>query len=244
MHMLSDPNAVKLPQNQLANLARITVRSATEGIIAITNDGKAPTVTRVRLACRHDGTPIFQLSSELIANGGKATLVIDNESAGTLVSIQGTLGGASNETDEARYFRRQTGDGTDDPSLGLAALTVGGAQVEADDGAVRDLETSEFLLDVSEAAELSKVEPGIIEHVNGGHPDTIHAAVSQLGIGTDDWIMIGCDPEGIDVARGDRIARVPLGKVAHNQEEFKYAMIDLRVRGGGPGMPQKSEAAE
>ena len=147
------------------------------------------------------------------------------------------------DADQARFFRRQTGAETGDASLELCALEVVRVSVEGDDGAVRELDAAGYLFDDSDAGDLAQAEAGIIEHVNGGHPDTIHAVVSHRGLGADDWVLIGVDPEGIDLARGSQLARVALNKVVKSREEFKYTMIELRAQGGGV-MPPAAEAAQ
>lgn len=243
MHMLSDPNAVKLETNQLAKLARYTARAATKALIAAPRDGGTPFVTSVRVACRHDGAPLLQLHGDQAPTDGQATVLFRNKRGALLVGVQGSLNADPEEADRARYFRRQTGAEAADSSLGLYALDVARAYVEAEDGSVRWLEASEYLFDASDATELAKSEASIIEHVNGGHPGSIHAVVSYHGLGADDWVLIGCDPEGIDVARGRRIARVTLNKIVRSREDFKYAMIEMRQIGGGTGMPEGEAAA-
>lgn len=243
MHMLSDPKAVKLETNQLANIARYTVRAATTALIAAPGGDNAPFVTSVRVACRHDGAPIFQIHGDQTPEAGEVTVLYRNRRGGLVVGVQGALDSDPEDADQERYFRRQTGAETTDASLGLFALKVARAYVETDAGPVRWLEASDYLFGVTDATELAQSEAGIIEHVNGGHPDTIHAAVSHHGLGADDWVLIGCDPEGIDVARGRRIARVPLHKIVRSRKDFKYAMIEMRVTGGGPGIPDGAEAA-
>lgn len=237
MHMLADPTAIKLEPHQLARIARMTARGASAGTL-VYDDKPAPMATTVGTACCHDGAPLVQCSR---ANAPEtATLVVCNEIAGLNVGIQGRLVPADGHGID-RFFRRHTEPEAGDASLAVYRLTPEAVYVETGDREVRWLDDT-YLLPI-EAGDLAEAEAGIVEHVNGGHPDTIHAIMAHRGFGADDWVMTGADPEGIDVARGHHVFRIAFDKPVHSREAFKRTMVALRVAGGGQAVPPQQAAA-
>ncbi len=237
MHMLVNPAAVKLEPQQVARLARITLRGTTEAFLIQNVPGAAPATRRVRTACCHDGSPLLQFDK-----GGSSepvTLLATNEVAGLSVGVQGSLIMAD-EQEVDRFFRRHTEAEATDASVSVFRLSVNSAYLETDDGNCRSVEN--YLMDLP-TGDLQEAEAGIVEHVNGGHPDTIHAILSHRGLGADDWVMTGADPEGIDVARGGHTMRIAFDTPVHSRETFKKTMIGLRAAGGG-AEPPKAAAAE
>jgi heme iron utilization protein len=237
MHMLVNPDAVKLEPQQLARLARMTLRSTTEAFLIQSVADAAPTTRRVRTACCHDGAPLLQFDKA--GSAEPVTLLAINETAGLSVGIQGSLLAADGHGVE-RFFRRHTEAEATDASVGVFRLSVSGVYVETDDGDHRPVEN--YLMELA-TGDLQEAEAGIVEHVNGGHPDTIHAILSHRGLGADDWVMTGADPEGIDVARGWHTTRIAFDTPVHSRDAFKMMMIALRAAGGGAA-PPKAAAAE
>ena len=236
MHMLVNPAAVKLEPLQLARLARMTFRGATNALMVKAGPGAAPITSRVRTACCHDGAPLLQFDKA--GSSGPVTLLATNEIAGLSVGVQGSLVPAD-EYGVDRFFRRHTEAEATDASVSVFRLSVSGAYVETDDGDRRSVEA--FLIDLP-SGDLQEAEAGIVEHVNGGHPDTIHTIMSHRGLGADDWVMTGADPEGIDVARDRYSLRIAFDTPVHSREAFKKMMIALRAAGGGANPPQATAA--
>lgn len=59
------------------------------------------------------------------------------------------------------------------------------------------------------AAELAAAEAGIVEHMNQDHADALQLyATRLLGLDGDGWTMTGIDPEGLDLRRRGRTARL------------------------------------
>lgn len=243
MHMLANPKAVSLEPSQLARLARTIMRASQRGILIRSVPHGSPVTSRVRVASKHDGAPILQFIKSDAENAGSCTLVVRGEMANAIVGIQGTLSPIQGN-DIDRFFRRHTEAEATDASLGIFQIEVSGCYIETGDERIRWIELSDFLFDVSSAGDLAAAEAGIVEHVNGGHPDSIHAIMSYRGLGAEDWVLTGVDPEGVDVSRESTVARVSFDHPVHSRDEFKKTMIALRTLGGGVAIPPQVNAAE
>ncbi len=241
MHMLANPTAVKLEAGQLARLARMTVRGAAGALLIQADPKKALLATRVRAASCHDGAPLLQTAMD--GDGRQVTVLATNTVAAVSVGVQGVLTRA-NKYEVERFFRRHTEAEATDASVAVYRLDPSAVYVESDNGTVRWIDNGAYLLARSNDGDLEEAEAGIVEHVNGGHPDTIHAILSHRGVGADDWVMTGADPEGIDVAREAYTQRIAFDKPVHSRDEFKKTMIALRVAGGGVAVPPRAAAAE
>ena len=73
-----------------------------------------------------------------------------------------------------------------------------------------DLKAGEILTDLAGADEMIEIEEGAIEHMNADHPDAVRLyATRLLGEADGAWHVTGIDPDGLDLALGDRVARMP-----------------------------------
>lgn len=80
-------------------------------------------------------------------------------------------------------------------------LEVEQAHLVAGFGRINALAASDLLLDLTGADGLLSAEPEIIAHMNADHADaTRHYATRLLGQSEADWRVVGCDPEGFDLA--------------------------------------------
>ena len=238
MHMLADPTSVKLEAGQLKRIARLTVRAASKGTLVYAAT-PAPMAATVHTASCQDGAPLVQFGKKDPPD--MVTLVVRNEIAGLNAGLQGRLAPADRHGID-RFFRRHTEAEAGDASLAVYRLSPEAVYVETGDREIRWLDGS-YLLPI-ETGDLADAEAGIVEHVNGGHPDTIHAIMSHRGFGADDWVMTGADPEGIDVAREGHTFRIAFDTPVYSREAFKKTMIALRAAGGGQAPPQQAAAAE
>lgn len=231
MHMLADRAAVKLEAPQVARLARTTVRSAQRAMLAIARGPAAPALRRVGLACRHDGAPLIVLH-EPVPGGTKAAVAIEGRGGRVLVTVQGTLKPWRDELDRSRFERRNPHEHLDD-CCQLHVIEVAAVTVESE-GHERSVAAGDYLFDASAAAPLKAAEPGIIEHINGGHPDAIYAVTSHRALGAEGWIVTGVDPEGIDIALDNSAERIVFERPVQSREDVKHTMIALRTAAGSP----------
>jgi hypothetical protein len=89
--------------------------------------------------------------------------------------------------------------------LGVVSTHLNGGFARA-----ADLKAGDLLTDTTAAAEMVEIEAGAIEHMNADHPDAVRLyATSLLGEADGAWRVTGVDPDGLDLALGDRTARMP-----------------------------------
>lgn len=107
-------------------------------------------------------------------------------------------------------------------------LEPSGAHLVAGFGRIVDLPRTDLVLDMAGAEGLVETEAEAVEHVNADHPDTVALyATALLGLPQGEWRMIGIDPEGCDLAWGDRTARLPFHGRVTGPAELRKAFQNL-----------------
>jgi putative heme iron utilization protein len=73
-----------------------------------------------------------------------------------------------------------------------------------------DLKASDLITDLAGAEEMIELEESAVEHMNADHPDAVRLYATRLqGEADGAWQVTGVDPDGLDLALGDRTARMP-----------------------------------
>lgn len=89
-------------------------------------------------------------------------------------------------------------------------MTVVSAHLNGGFARAADLRASDLLTDTADAAEMIELEPGAVEHMNSDHAEAVRLyATRLLGEADGAWRVTGVDPDGLDLALGDRTARMP-----------------------------------
>jgi len=88
-------------------------------------------------------------------------------------------------------------------------MRVASAHLNGGFARAADLKAQDVLTDISGADEMIAGEEGAVAHMNEDHADAILLYATKL-LGEDDgpWRISGLDPEGADLAAGDRTARL------------------------------------
>jgi len=85
--------------------------------------------------------------------------------------------------------------------------------------------------DAKAAKAVAAAASGIITHMNDDHADAVEFyATRLLGRAGGGWRMIGIDPDGADLALGNRRARVPFEKMAENVAQVRDRLVELAAR--------------
>jgi heme iron utilization protein len=187
----------------------------------------APYVSLANVATDHDAAPVLLLSdladhTRNLAADTRASLLFDGTGeredplAGERVTLQGRLVRSDDPRHRRRYLARHPVAAmyADFKDFNFYRLTVERAHLVAGFGRIHWLEASALL--VEPAPVLIARETDIVLHMNDEHPDAIDAcAQGLLGLAGEGWRLTGVDPEGCDLRRGYRVARLRFaGRVA------------------------------
>lgn len=91
-----------------------------------------------------------------------------------------------------------------------------------------DLTARDILTPVDDAAEIIEIEESAIGHMNTDHADAVRLyATGLLGQADGPWSVTGIDPDGVDLALGDRTARLPFAARVTNGHALRRTLADM-----------------
>jgi heme iron utilization protein len=89
-----------------------------------------------------------------------------------------------------------------------------------------DLPAADVLTDLSGAEELIAAEAGAVAHMNQDHADATQLyATKLLGEEAGPWRITGIDPDGVDLAAGDKTARLPFRERVTGAGPMRMALV-------------------
>jgi len=96
----------------------------------------------------------------------------------------------------------------DFPDFAFWRMRVASAHLNGGFARAADLKADDVLTDLAGAEELVAAEESAVEHMNADHAQAVRLYASKL-LGERDgpWRVTGLDPDGLDLALGDRTAR-------------------------------------
>ncbi len=233
--------------------ARALLRGAARATLATALSEKAwpegaewPYASLVLVACDHDATPVLMISAlaehtRNIAKDPRVSLLIE-ATQGYDDPLEGprlTVLGRAETTDLARHRTRflarhpAAARYADFGDFACYKVAIERAHLVAGFGRIDWIDGSVLLFDATGAASLAEVEPSILEHMNRDHAEAISLYASALlGLEAGAWVRTGIDPEGCDLRRGARVARVAFDAPISESGEARSALVDLARRAG------------
>jgi hypothetical protein len=227
----------------LANLLLRATRAGTLGTLD-RNTGH-PFASLVNVATDTDGSPVI-LTSRLsthtanLEHDGRASILLAETGKGDplahpRLTVLGTFAPVEKETDDDARVRRRFL--TRHPKSELYAgfgdfafwrMMVASAHLNGGFARAADLTAHDVLTDVSDAAELIGAEQGAVQHMNTDHAEATRLYATKL-LGLDDaaWRISGLDPEGADLAAGDRTARLPFPQRVTSASALRQVLVEL-----------------
>jgi len=110
-------------------------------------------------------------------------------------------------------------------------LTVASAHLNGGFARAADLTARDVVTDLAGAEEMIEIEEGAVEHMNADHADAVQLyATKLLGEVDGAWRVTGIDPDGIDLALGDRVVRMPFGERVANGAVLRKVLAERAVR--------------
>jgi heme iron utilization protein len=201
---------------------RRLLRRSRSGALATGDGDGSPYASLVTVAWDHDGAPLFLLSdladhTRNLAADARSSLLVEaasrraNPQTGPRISLVGRIA-VSDEPRHRRRFLARHPEAT--VYAGFADFRVYTMAVEKGHwvgGFARAhwMAGHRLLLSANQWHGIAACETDVVDHMNDDHGESVdHYARVLLGRRGTGWRMTGIDPEGIDLARGGRHARL------------------------------------
>jgi putative heme iron utilization protein len=245
----------RLPENAPAPdfdpkaVAKSLLRATRAGALAtIDRNTGHPFASLVNVATDVDGSPLILVSrlSTHTANlelDGRASLLLASAGKGDpLAHPRLTLLGsfvqiARDDPQESRVRRRFLAR---HPKSELYAgfgdfsfwrLKTVSAHLNGGFARAADLKAADVMTDIANAENLIDAEEGAVAHMNDDHAEAVRLYATKL-MGAEDgpWRLTGLDPEGLDLARGDAMLRLPFSQRVVNAEQLRKVVVELAAK--------------
>lgn len=227
-------------------LAKSLLRATRAGTLGTLDRNTGhPFASLVNVATDVDGSPLI-LTSRLsthtanLETDGRASILLAQSGKGDpLAHPRLTALGAfarieKDGADEARVRRRflarhpkselYVGFG----DFSFWRMTVASAHLNGGFARAADLKSGDVLTDIAGADELVAAEEGAVEHMNSDHAEATRLYATKL-LGEEDgpWRISGLDPDGADLAAGDRTARLAFPERVTSPGALRQMLVEL-----------------
>ncbi len=199
-----------------------TIRAG--GLATLAPDG-FPFASLVNVATDVDGAPLLLLSGlsghtkHLLADPRASLLLAEAGKGDPLAHPRLTLVGrvlrvadaAQRARTKARFLARHPKSAlyADFGDFGFWRFEALRIHLNGGFARAANFDPAQILTDVSGSADLMDAEVAALQHMNADHAEAVRLYATQLcGEPDGKWRLTGVDPEGIDLAAGDRTARL------------------------------------
>jgi heme iron utilization protein len=232
------------PEFDAVGIAKDLLRSIRAGALAtLDRAGGFPFASLVTVATDHDGSPLLLMSglsahtrnleqdsraSILLAQAGKGD-PLAHPRLTVIGRAARTAGDQVRRRFLARHPKAQLYAGFGDFSFWR--IEIAGAHLNGGFARAMDLSSDQVRTDLSRAEELVEAEASAIEHMNADHREALALyAVGLAGAPKAQWRATGLDPEGIDLAAGDRTVRVRFDQRITGAGQLRRVLKELADR--------------
>jgi putative heme iron utilization protein len=234
-------------------LAKSLLRGIRAGTLATLDRHTGhPFASLVNVATDLDGAPLILVSklATHTANlevDGRASLLFAAAGKGDplahpRLTVLGKLAPISRDGDEdarvrrrflARHPKAEMYAGFAD--FAFWRMNVASAHLNGGFARAADLKAAEVLTDLSDAQQLVEAEAGAVEHMNADHVEAIRLYATKL-LGEQDgaWRLTGLDPDGLDLAAGDRTARLTFDERVTEAGQLRKVLVALAQQARAP----------
>jgi putative heme iron utilization protein len=244
------PETAPEPNFDAASTAKMLLRAARAGTLATLDRNTGhPFASLVNVATDSDGAPLVLISrlsthtANLEADGRASVLLAATGKGDPLahprLTVLGTFAPiARGHPDEPRLRRRYLAR---HPKSELYAgfadfsfwrLLTASAHLNAGFARAADLNAADLMTELTGAAEVIETEASAVEHMNADHGDVVQLYASKLlgaeaGTQAVPWQLTGLDPDGLDLARGDVVLRLPFRQRITTAAKLRETLADL-----------------
>lgn len=250
------PMARELPQGagvpfDAPALARTILRRARHAALATIDPSTGfPLATLVTVATDAAGAPLLLLSglslhTRNLCTDARASLMMTEIGKGDpLAHPRLTLVGEVAPTDEphvrARFLAKHPKAElyADLPDFAFFRMRVSGVHLNGGFARAAPLGPADVTTDLAGAEALVAAEESALAHMSQDHAGTAALYATALaGEAPGSWRVTGIDPDGLDLAAGDRTARVPFPRRVNGPGALAKVLKELadqaRAHGGG-----------
>lgn len=245
-----EPKSVIRPtDDQARQLAKGLIRSARFGALAAVEAGSGhPLASRVAVATDLDGTPVILTSTlsghtAAIKETPACSLLVGEPGKGDplahpRVSLFCEARQIARDSDEhARLRRRYLARHpkaelyVDFGDFAFFRLELQRASLNGGFGKAFALEQADLSSPVGDLQQWAAMEEGAVAHMNEDHRDaiTLYAEV-LLKAGKANWRLACLDPEGLDLAAGDRVERLWFSERLTDPQDLRPTLVALALQ--------------
>jgi putative heme iron utilization protein len=200
--------------------AKRLLRGARSGSLAAIEADGAPFVSLVNVATDIDGAPLLLVSglsrhTRLMAADPRVALMLAQTGKGDplahpRLSVMGRIAPTKDERARRRFLARHPKSAmyADFGDFSFMRMEIGSAHLNGGFARAAELEPGHVLTTLAGAEALVAIEAEAVAHMNEDHGGAVAAYAALVGAGEGRWRVSGLDPEGIDLASGDKTARL------------------------------------
>jgi hypothetical protein len=244
------PETAPAPDFDAKSAAKMLLRSVRAGALAtIDRNTGHPFGSLVNVATESDGSPLILVSrlsthtANLEADSRASVLLAAAGKGDPLAHPRLTVLGrfvpiAREQPDEPRLRRRFLAR---HPKAELYAgfadftfwrLLIASAHLNAGFARAADLAAADVITNISDAEDLIEAEASAIVHMNEDHAEAAQLYATKLlgaqsGAQEGSWRVTGLDPDGLDLARGDTLLRLPFRERVTTARQLREVLADL-----------------
>ena len=242
-----EPKSVIRPtDDQARRLAKNLIRTARFGALAVMEAGTGhPLASRVAVATDLDGTPVI-LTSTL---SGHTAAILETPACSLLVGEPGKgdplahprvslfcrarridRGGDDHERLRRRYLLRHPKAElyVDFGDFAFFRLELERASLNGGFGKAFELQSDELLTALGNSEGWIAMEGGAVAHMNEDHADAVKLYAEILCKAEPaNWRLAGLDPEGLDLAAGDKVERLWFAEILDKPEAVRPVLVSL-----------------
>jgi len=227
-------------------LAKRLMRTARSGALATlgAEDGM-PFSSLVAVGTDIDGSPVIltsQLSihTRLLAQDPRCSLLLSAVGRGdplahprlTLLATAERLEPGSDKAQQVRgrYLRQHPKAAlyVDFPDFAFWRLNLAWGSLNGGFGRAYRMAREDLLTDLSAFPDFAELEAGAVEHMNEDHAEAVSLYATRLcGAKEGAWRLIGIDPDGLQLASGDEILRLPFDPPLSGPAELRPRLVQL-----------------
>ena len=230
-------NPIRPTDEGARRLAKTLLRKARHcSLASLEGSGGFPAASLASLATDTDGTPLILMSRlshhtrNLLADPRASLLIGDIGKGDALAHPRITLFAKARELARGgvEHIRARRRFLAKNPKAALyidfgdflfMAFDVARASLNGGFGRAFELTPADLLCDGRHAAELAAAEENLLQALNASGKERLARLATGLAASGAAWRAIGVDPDGIDLARGDKTARHMFARPAASAAE-------------------------